>query len=184
MKLLYENKIPVSYRNAFVKKVRQISSSLSINPNNLMFIMHFESAGTFSPSIRNPYSGGTGLIQFMPATAISLGTTVNALAQMSAVTQLDYVYKYYAPYKGKLKSGEDLYLVTFFPIALNKPDSWIFRSNSLSAYIIAKQNPVLDLNKDMKITKKEWREALRQILEARLTKDEVDDFLKKKEEEA
>lgn len=147
MALIYENKIPSSYRSEFANKVVSVSKALDIDPNWLMAIMYFESARTFSPSIQNP-SGATGLIQFMPSTAIGLGTTTTALKNMSAVQQLDYVYKYYLPYKSKLNNYIDLYLVTFFPAALGKPDDFVIQSSGLSAGLIGRQNPSLDVNKD------------------------------------
>lgn len=56
MTLIHENKVPSSYRNAFITKVKEVSSRLGINPNWLMQVMYFERAGSFSPSKVNPYS--------------------------------------------------------------------------------------------------------------------------------
>src|SRR5690349_113325 len=49
----------------------------------LMACMAFETGLTFSPSVRNPASSATGLIQFMDATAKGLDTTTQALAKLS-----------------------------------------------------------------------------------------------------
>lgn len=73
---------------------------------------------TFNPGIVNPKSGATGLIQFMPkGSALDLGTTCPALAKMSFVDQLDYVFKYFEKYNyiNKCKSLEDYYLSIFYP---------------------------------------------------------------------
>lgn len=179
--MIYQDKVKVN-QAAFIAKVRQIASLLQIDPDWLMIIMNFESAGTFSPSIPNGMgSGGVGLIQFMPKTAIGLGTTTAALAKMSNVQQLDYVYKYFKPKAGQYKSGEDLYLFTFFPIAVGKPDYWTIESTGMKAATIAHQNPGLDLNKDGKITIGEWKEALRKLLSKRIKDPAVFDiFFKKK----
>jgi hypothetical protein len=150
MALIYEDKVPASYRKAFIDKVNIISYNLGIDPNWLMAIMYFESARTFSPSITNPI-GAVGLIQFMPATAKGLGTTTTALKGMTAVKQLDYVYKYLLPYKGKMKNYIDCYFAVFFPLAIGKPEDWTIQTNSLSASTIAKQNPAFETNKDGKI---------------------------------
>lgn len=150
MALIYEDKVPASYRKAFVDKVNIISYNLGIDPNWLMAIMYFESARTFSPSITNPI-GAVGLIQFMPATAKGLGTTTTALKAMTAVNQLDYVYKYFKPYKGKINNYIDAYFAVFFPLAIGKPDDWTIQSSGLSASTIAKQNPAFETNKDGKI---------------------------------
>lgn len=158
--LIYEDKVPSSYRADFVNAVKHYSSQLGISPSWLMAVMYFESAKTFSPSVSNPYTNATGLIQFMPNTAIELGTTVNALAKMTAVEQLEYVYKYYVRYRSKLKSYVDLYLITFFPIAAGKPANYILQTSSLPASLIASQNPVFDLNKDGQITVAEIQEVM------------------------
>jgi hypothetical protein len=150
MALVYESKVPNSYRNDFVNKVREVSTRLGIDPNWLMAIMYWESASTFSPSIQNSI-GATGLIQFIPSTAKGLGTTTTALKNMSAVDQLDYVEKYLNAYKGKLKSYVDTYFAVFFPLAIGKPDDWVIQGAGISASQIARQNPAFDVNKDGKV---------------------------------
>ena len=142
-------------KEAFLNKVVSISNQLGINPNWLMFVMYWESG--LNPAIRNKYSGATGLIQFMPATATALGTSVSALVNMSNVEQLDYVYKYYRPYAGHMNNLYDVYLVTFFPAALGKADNWVLQTSSLSPRIIAEQNPAIDVNKDKQITVGEFK---------------------------
>ena len=83
-----------------------------------MAAMAFESAETFSPSVRNRLSGATGLIQFMPSTAQRLGTTTDALAAMTPEKQLDYVSRYFSPYSGRLGTIEDVYMVILWPKAV------------------------------------------------------------------
>lgn len=140
----------------FLAKVRSISSKLLIQPDWLMAVMWKESR--INPRAVNSNGGATGLIQFMPATARSLGTTTAALRAMSNVEQLDWVYKYYKPYISKLNSYPDLYLATFFPAALGKADDWIIHSSNLSAAAVADANPSIDLNRDRKITVGEFKE--------------------------
>ncbi|MDR0859484.1 MAG: hypothetical protein LBO09_00425 [Candidatus Peribacteria bacterium] len=62
---------------------------------------------------------------------------------MSAVEQLDWVKKYYEKGKGKFHNLKDMYLYTFFPIALDHSEdpNWIFQSNGLSAKTVADSNP-------------------------------------------
>lgn len=150
MALVYESKVPNSYRSDFVNKVREVSTRLGIDPNWLMAIMYWESASTFSPSIQNSI-GATGLIQFIPSTAKGLGTTTTALKNMSAVDQLDYVEKYLKAYKGKINSYIDTYFAVFFPMAIGKPDDWVIEGGGVSASQIARQNPAFDVNKDGKV---------------------------------
>ena len=156
--LIYENNLHPSIRAAFVEKVKNISQKLGIDPDLLMGVMWQESR--LRPSAKNSISGATGLIQFMPNTAQALGTTMQALAAMDAVTQLDYVYKYYAPYSGLIQSFADTYFVTFFPAAIGKPDNWVLQTASLSAGKIATQNNIYDVNRDGKLTVAEVKSKL------------------------
>ncbi|MGM9819565.1 MAG: transglycosylase SLT domain-containing protein [Candidatus Onthomorpha sp.] len=143
-------------KQEFLAKVKTICAKLLIEPDWLMAVMYKESG--LNHRAVNSNGGATGLIQFMPSTAKSLGTTTAALKAMSNVEQLDYVYKYYKPYITKLNSYPDLYLATFFPIALGKSDEWVLQSSGLSAKTIARANPAIDLNKDDKITVGEFKE--------------------------
>ena len=157
--MIFEN-IVQDNKEAFVDKVRDITLELMFKPEWLMFVMWFETAKTLQPRIQNTVTKATGLIQFMPATAKSLGTSVEALVKMSNLEQLDYVRKYFLPYKGKIKCFTDAYLVVFFPTAIGQPDSFVIETRSIAANIIAKQNPIFDLDKDGKITKGEIKKRL------------------------
>jgi hypothetical protein len=153
--MLYIEKIKENQK-AFADKVYDISKKLKINPNWLMLVMNSESR--LNHKIVNPNGGATGLIQFMPKTAIGLDTTTQKLKEMSNVSQLDYVYKYFKPYAGRIKSYFDLYLITFFPLGIGKSDNWIMQTKKLSADTIAKQNPAINkFVKDNKITIGEFK---------------------------
>ena len=77
--------------------------------SDLMACMAFESGETFSPSIKNAAgSGATGLIQFMPSTAVGLDTTTAQLAQMTATEQLEYVRRYFKPYAQRIQTLPDM----------------------------------------------------------------------------
>jgi hypothetical protein len=118
----------------FRRKLIAIAEELGTNPDYLAAVMSVESGRTFDPAIRNPQGGATGLIQFMPATARNhLGTTTEELSQMSAEEQLDYVKKYYEPFKGRLKSVDDVYLATFMPYYVGKPRSAVIAQEGSSA---------------------------------------------------
>lgn len=159
MSLVFENKVPIAYRVPFIAKVIDISSKLRIDPNWLMAIMDLETDGTFDPSITNSL-GYTGLIQFGASAAAELGTTTAALRRMSAVEQLDYVYRYFARKQGQLTSLVDTYLHVFFPIAVGRGDDFLIESRGLSAAAIAKANKGFDTNKDGKIYVWEIKKAL------------------------
>ncbi len=143
----------------FVDRVLWIKDELQLDPEHgasqLMACMGFESGGTFSPTIKNAAgSGAVGLIQFMPKTAISLGTTTAALAKMTAEDQLNYVYKYFRPYKGRLRNLGDIYMAILWPAGVGKSDSYVLwnRETRPTTYL---QNRGLDVNKDGVITRAE-----------------------------
>jgi hypothetical protein len=155
--MLYEEKVKTN-KDAFIAKVIVISQKLGIEPEWLMQVFANESG--MNHQAVNSTSNATGLIQFMPDTAASLGTSVAALKAMTNVRQLDYVYKYLAPFAGTMTSYIDLYFTVFFPLAVGKPDNWTFQTSKLSASRIATQNPVFDINKDGRLTVAEVREAM------------------------
>ena len=163
--LLYLDRVPVAIRSQFSIRIAQIAKDLSTDANWLMQVMKSESG--LNPQAQNPTGGAVGLIQFMPATAAGLGTSSASLLAMNHVQQLEYVRKYFLPYRGRLNSYYDVYLVTFFPVAVGKPDSWVFQSSGLSAALIAKQNPGININKDQKITIAEFKEYLRRTVDTR-----------------
>lgn len=136
----------------FRRKHTAICIDLGCDPSQLMAVYAFETGRTFSPSVRNPVSGATGLIQFMPSTAIGLGTTVEALARMTDVEQLAFVHKYLAPYRGRLRTLSDLYMAVLWPKAVGEPESFALFSEGSKAYL---QNKGLDVDKDGTITKAE-----------------------------
>lgn len=152
--LPWSSKVSIFFETAVV----QIAQDLFMprpGPCWLMGCMAFETSETFSPSIENAAgSGATGLIQFMPATAIGMGTTVEALAKLTAEEQLKYVYEYFFPYRNRLKTLSDVYMAILLPRAIGKPESYgLFTvANSPIAY---RQNKGLDRNKDEIVTKSE-----------------------------
>lgn len=136
----------------FRDRVWWICDTLGFNPDDLMTCMAWESGRSFSPSKTNlAGSGATGLIQFMPSTARSLGTTIAALARMTAEDQLNFVYKYLRPWGGKVRGLSDLYMTILWPKAVGKPDDYALFTGGI-AY---RQNAGLDTNKDGKVTKAE-----------------------------
>lgn len=150
-------------KTEFAEKVNNICAELRIEANWLMFVMWFESK--LNPQAVNPISGATGLIQFMPSTARSLGTTTDVLKRMSNIQQLDYVLAYLRPYKGRMKRWIDVYLAVFYPKAMGNPNFVI------TSDIVAKQNKIFDLNKDLDISVKEIETVLRKQIPEKYRKD-------------
>jgi peptidoglycan hydrolase-like protein with peptidoglycan-binding domain len=147
---------------AFKDKVIRIAVDLDMNPNFLMAVMSFESGGTFSPSVRNAAgSGAVGLIQVMPATARALGTTTAELAAMTAEDQLDFVAKYFAPHRGRLRSIEDTYMAVLWPKAIGKGLDFVLWARGTVQY---RQNSGLDIDRDGRITVLDASDKVRRIL--------------------
>jgi hypothetical protein len=137
---------------AFKNKVISIARSLQCDPSHLMAAMAFETGERFTASVRNKASGATGLIQFMPATAKSMGTTVEDLAALTPVQQLSYVRRYLYPYVGRLRTVSDVYMAILWPAAVGKPEAHVLFAQGKKAY---EQNKGLDKNRDGAVTKGE-----------------------------
>lgn len=136
----------------FVERIWWCAVTLGIDPDWLMACIAWESGETFSPNVKNMAgSGATGLIQFMPTTAKGLGTTTAELAAMTAEDQINYVYKYFRPWAGKLNSLADTYMAILLPNMVGKPDNAVLFSGG-TAY---RQNAGLDNNLDGNVTKLE-----------------------------
>lgn len=166
--MIYEEYIK-SNKQAFLVELKRICALLMIVPEHLMVVMYAESR--LNPQAVNPKSKATGLIQFMPKTAIGLGTTVAAIKLMSNVEQLAYVYKYFLPYKGKIKNVYDVYKAVFFPASLGKPKDWVFQTSTLSAKTVADANKIIDnFPRDGKITVAEFEKYVDQYLKKKSLK--------------
>lgn len=129
----------------FGNAVISICNTLGINPNYLMLTMWIESR--LSPQAVNKTGWATGLIQFMPDTAVGLGTTTAALLQMSGTAQLQYVELYFQnviKQYGVPQTPEAVYLSVFFPLAVANQDNpdWVLQTSTLSASLIAQENPL------------------------------------------
>lgn len=129
-------------------KLVQVAEALGTAADNLALAIGFETGRLhpFSPSVRNPLSHAVGLIQFTQDGLERLAahghhTTLDALSQMSAFDQLDWVYLYLLPDKGRLSTLGDVYLAIFAPAFIgHAPDVPIYKAPS-KAYF---QNAGLD----------------------------------------
>jgi hypothetical protein len=142
----------------FLDKVVSVSSELGFDPNDLLRVIDFETAGSFSPKAQpirkdgTKISSATGLIQFLEKTAKGLGTTTADLASMSAVEQLDYVKKYFEPYKDRIKNFGDVYMAVHWPKGVGKDDSYVMYEAGSDSY---NANKGLDTNGDGTVTRGE-----------------------------
>ena len=138
---------------AFQAKAQQVANNLGVSLEDLLGIMRHESG--LNPGAVNPYTNATGLIQFMPNTAKGLGTSIEALKNMSAIEQLDYVEKYFKPIAGKAKDIGDLYMYTFLPAAVGKDDNFVIGASGSSNKVFGiNQNALYKQNKGFDADKK------------------------------
>ena len=117
-----------------------------------MAVMAFETGESFSPAQKSAAgSSATGLIQFMPGTAIGLGTTIEKLALMSGVTQLDFVEKHFESvvHSRAMPNLGDVYMAVLLPSALGQLDSHVLFQKPSRAY---DQNEGLDVNRNGRVT--------------------------------
>jgi hypothetical protein len=141
--------------NDFQQRVIGVCAWLGWDPrvaaSYLMACMAFETGRTFSPSIKNMAgSGATGLIQFMPKTAVGLGTTTDKLSQMTAVEQMRYVERHFEPYANRVETLCDMYMAIFLPKYIGRNDDTVLFERGQIGYT---QNAGLDRDKKGYITK-------------------------------
>ena len=110
-----------------------LSGQLGIDPAWLANVIQFESR--WNPKAVNRSTGASGLIQFMPSTAMGLGTTVEAIRRMTAGQQMQYVAAYFRRFRGKLRSQEDVFMAVFYPVAVGRGASYRFPAR------VSKVNP-------------------------------------------
>lgn len=147
-------KVPDEVANdtAFIDSVKGVSKRLNIQADDLLRVIEFETAHSFSPQAKNPGSTATGLIQFLDSTAKGLGTTVGDLANMSRADQMVYVEKYLSPYKGRIRNFGDLYMAVHWPAGIGKDDGYVMYRSGLKFY---EANKNLDTNGDGIVTRGE-----------------------------
>ena len=152
-------KMITTFKKQERKEVKRIAKKYSIPTKWLYDVFFIECRGNiYKP---NPRSGAIGLIQFLPSTAKSLGTSTDSLKQMTVLQQLYYVDKYFSYYFNENKKPKrklDLYLSIFHPISIGKKDSHIIGDYESR---IVKQNREMDINNDSILTVEEIRFVLK-----------------------
>lgn len=136
---------------SFRSALAEMALGLGLDPSYIAAVMAIETGRTFSPSIQNPFTQATGLIQFMPATARAMGTTVDALKRMSATGQLEYVKRFFRNHVGRIRPNVpgDYYLAVFYPAYIGRDPGTVIFSAGETGYA---QNSGLDKNADGLIT--------------------------------
>nr|WP_284078613.1 hypothetical protein [Acinetobacter nosocomialis] len=81
------------------KTILRVAKEIGVNPNDLAAVISFETGGTFSPSVKNPNSSATGLIQFMEGSGGTkgkyYGMSRKKFSSLSFDEQMEYVEKYF-----------------------------------------------------------------------------------------
>lgn len=159
---IIQNRVKAGYHNsgypvynmslADAKSLEAVANKYGFPPQWLANLINFESAGTFNPAIQNSI-GATGTIQFMPDTARSLGTTTDALKQMTFQQQMKYVDLYlqgnfnsivasrglYDKTTGKVNKNftqTDLFMIIFYPVAVGQ------KNYQFPAYVTSANNGI------------------------------------------
>lgn len=141
------------FNDSVLTRISNIADKYKIKPSWIIMVMFKESRA--NPKAINPFSNAAGIIQFMPSTARSLGTSTEEIVDMSLYQQLKYVDKYIKQL-GKshlINSYEDFYLSIFYPKALGKDPSYIIGSKGSE---IVRQNKVAK-NRNGYITVKSFK---------------------------
>lgn len=149
----------------FRARLVEVASELTVDPTDLAAIMAFESG--FSPRARNKLSNATGLIQWLPSTAATLyRLTVDQIAAMSAVEQLDLVKRYFAGVVGRGYDAHQLYMLVWngSPAPRDKVLGVADAPGHQGA--VYRQNSGLDQNKDGRITAEEASATVRWLAAA------------------
>jgi hypothetical protein len=144
----------------FLNKTSEVASDLGVDPLLLLQTISFETVGTFDPSIKNPNSTATGLIQFIESTAKKLGTSTSELRGMNRTEQMDVVKKYLEPFKGRLNNLGDIYMAIHWPAGVGKDSSYVMYEQGTEEYRV---NKTLDQNGDGVVTR---GEAVSRVVES------------------
>lgn len=138
--------------NAFFTALDAMAKRLGFPVEWVCDVIYIESG--FQPAIKNPNSSASGLIQFMEATAKGLGTTTAAIRSMTNIQQIPLIERYFngqMARAGKPKDWFDTYCLVFYPVWVKASDTATLSNAAYAA------NSYIDLNKDGKITKAEFR---------------------------
>ena len=136
----------------FIAGLQWSYEQIGLEPDKAVTVMKFES--NLDPAARNPKSSASGLIQFMSATAVQLGTTIENVRAMGAMEQLGLAHRYWKQFKTKWEGTTlcDYYLAVLYPKAMGLPhDAKVFVKGT-DTYAV---NAGLDTNKDGYVSKAE-----------------------------
>lgn len=133
----------------FGYELAEVAQRLGLDPDYIGAVMANESG--FKPEATNPHGFATGLIQFMPDTAVRLGTTVDRLRVMTARQQLPFVEAFYRPIAKAIRPAVpgDYYMATFLPAFVGQDSGTVLARKGEQLY---DQNAGLDVGHDDVLT--------------------------------
>lgn len=139
----------------FCRELLTVVRELDADGDRLAALMSEESG--FHPEAKNPNGGATGLMQWLPSTAPLVGTTVEALAKMSAIEQVR------GPVRATLKlwgkAGRKDPAMAGWGSHVGEPDDTVIARKDVDGNRFL-WNKVYDANKDDAITVGEVRRAV------------------------
>lgn len=145
-------------------------TAAGLKPDWVAAVMSFETAGTFSPTVRPPRGSAVGLLQWTPIGADAQGTTVAQIARMSQLTQLRLAVARFRMFP-KLETLADYYMSVFAPKYVGAPPETPLYVDPSQAYGF---NKLLDDNEDGTITKREAAAEVEAILRAAKMEPRID----------
>jgi hypothetical protein len=141
------------FLNATARVVSNLrTAGAQITEDDLFRIIEFETGGSWAPDQKAGTSSATGLIQFLESTAQGLGTSTEALAQMTRAEQMAYVQRYLEPYAGRIRNFGDLYMAIHWPAGVGQSDDFVMYREGSREYTA---NRGLDANNDGIVTRGE-----------------------------
>lgn len=192
------------YYNGNVDKTRydnalnSAASQIGVPSDWLSAIFFIETAFSMNPyEFRNPF--GLGLIGFTDIAIKQLiidgilpkGFVKEIILNYTIEQEMNLIVQYFKMNQKRfdyspIQTLENMYLLVFWPAAIDKQDDYILQTSGLSAAVVAAANPVWDVNKDGKILAGEIRNSFRSKLPFAVTSDNMSpeleaEELKKKE---
>jgi len=112
--------------DAFILQTKSIGVRLGIPFEHLLTLFYLESGINHkAKNTKYPFDDGTcayGLIQFTPVVRKAMNISYTELQALNEFEQLELVYDYFNKNKDKIESFSDLYLLTYLPAYIGKPD--------------------------------------------------------------
>jgi hypothetical protein len=98
--------------------IEDVALSLGVNPQWLDNLIFFETGGTYSTTIKNPYSSARGLIQIIDSSAKEIGyaDSLDAVSRNPDFeSQMKNVVYPYLKRWGPFSTKQSLYMAVFYP---------------------------------------------------------------------